>query len=197
MASSSTWSSNGLVRNSAAPAFIARTVIGTSPCPVMKMIGRATPALREFLLKCQSAHAGQPHVEHEAARRIGPRGLHEFRRRRERRTSWPTDLSRLSSERRMDGSSSTTNTMALSSLMRLLLGDGQREPEDRTMRLVRAGPQPPAVRLDDRAADRQADADAFGFRRVKRLEHLLGVLRVQAAAGIAHFDEHGVRVVLP
>ena len=39
MASSSTSSLNGLVRNSTAPAFIACTVIGTSPWPVMKMIG--------------------------------------------------------------------------------------------------------------------------------------------------------------
>src|SRR5579864_5113426 len=32
-------SSKGLVRNSVAPAFIAWTVEGTSPCPVIKMIG--------------------------------------------------------------------------------------------------------------------------------------------------------------
>src|SRR6266852_1471548 len=39
IALNSTSSSNGLVKNSTAPAFIAWTVIGTSPCPVMKMIG--------------------------------------------------------------------------------------------------------------------------------------------------------------
>ena len=39
MASISTSSLNGLVRNSTAPALIARTLIGTSPYPVMKMIG--------------------------------------------------------------------------------------------------------------------------------------------------------------
>src|SRR5512134_2805718 len=35
----STSSLKGFVRNSTAPAFIACTLIGTSPCPVMKMIG--------------------------------------------------------------------------------------------------------------------------------------------------------------
>src|SRR6266446_5760916 len=39
MAINNTSSSKGLVRNSTAPAFMAWTVIGTSPCPVMKMIG--------------------------------------------------------------------------------------------------------------------------------------------------------------
>jgi len=43
IASSSSTSRNGLVRNSSAPAFIARTVIGTSACPLMKITGSATP----------------------------------------------------------------------------------------------------------------------------------------------------------
>ena len=33
------WSRNGLVRNSTAPAFIARTDMGISPWPVMKTMG--------------------------------------------------------------------------------------------------------------------------------------------------------------
>jgi hypothetical protein len=39
MASSSASSLNGFVRNSTAPAFMACTVIGTSPWPVAKMTG--------------------------------------------------------------------------------------------------------------------------------------------------------------
>src|SRR5712664_1927970 len=39
MAFTSTSSPNGFVKNSTAPAFMAWTVIGTSPLPVMKMIG--------------------------------------------------------------------------------------------------------------------------------------------------------------
>jgi len=48
IAFSSSSSAKGLIRNSTAPAFIARTVIGTSPWPVMKMIGRVlwSPAMR-------------------------------------------------------------------------------------------------------------------------------------------------------
>jgi hypothetical protein len=37
IASSRSWSRKGLVRNSTAPAFMARTVIGMSPWPVIKM----------------------------------------------------------------------------------------------------------------------------------------------------------------
>src|SRR5688572_645759 len=33
---------------------------------------------REFLLKCQSAHSGQTHVEYETTRRVEACGLHEF-----------------------------------------------------------------------------------------------------------------------
>ena len=40
IASSRSWSRNGLVMNSSAPPFIACTDIGISPWPVMKMIGR-------------------------------------------------------------------------------------------------------------------------------------------------------------
>ena len=43
IASSSSWSWNGLGRNSMAPALIARTDIGMSPWPVMKTTGSSTP----------------------------------------------------------------------------------------------------------------------------------------------------------
>src|SRR5262245_34626846 len=42
-ASSMSWSRNGLVRKSTAPAFMACTDIGISPCPVMNTIGRLAP----------------------------------------------------------------------------------------------------------------------------------------------------------
>lgn len=41
--------------------------------------------------------------------------------------------------------------------------------------LVRLGPQTPAVCLDDRAADREAEPHAFLLRGVERLEEALGV----------------------
>src|SRR5215211_4462760 len=46
MALNNTSSLNGLVRNSTAPAFMARTVIGTSPYPVMKMMGMSVRAMK-------------------------------------------------------------------------------------------------------------------------------------------------------
>ena len=57
---SRTSSANGLVRNSRAPAFIARTVIGTSPWPVMKMIGMTirSPAMR--FCKSRPLRSGRP-----------------------------------------------------------------------------------------------------------------------------------------
>jgi hypothetical protein len=62
------------------------------------------------------------------------------------------------------------------------------------MRLVPARPEPPAVRLHDGAADRQADADAVGLGRVERIEHLARTpCGVQTGAGIADLDEHRIR----
>ena len=43
IAESRSFESTGLVRKSTAPAFIARTDIGMSPCPVRKTIGNAFP----------------------------------------------------------------------------------------------------------------------------------------------------------
>ena len=80
IASSSSWSWKGLARNSTAPAFMARTLIGTSPWPVMKMTGRAMPAFTSSCVEREAALAGQPHVEHEAAGRVGPLGPQELLR---------------------------------------------------------------------------------------------------------------------
>ena len=57
-----------------APPFIACTVIGMSPCPVMKMIGSSLLRRRELSLKIKTALTGQSHVENQAGgpiRRIG------------------------------------------------------------------------------------------------------------------------------
>jgi len=63
-------SRKGLVRNSTAPAFMAWTVIGMSPWPVMKMMGSA-PAPRLRALQIEPAQARQAYIEHQAGRRIG------------------------------------------------------------------------------------------------------------------------------
>ena len=72
------WSRNGLVRKSMAPAFIARTDIGMSPCPVMKTIGIPIPAPAELRLEIEAAHAWQPDIQDEAARNLRQLRFHEF-----------------------------------------------------------------------------------------------------------------------
>src|SRR5258706_13750193 len=59
IALSSVSSSNGLVRNSTAPAFMARTVIGTSPWPVMKMIGMSVRSAAIRFCKSKPLRSGR------------------------------------------------------------------------------------------------------------------------------------------
>src|SRR3954470_23430210 len=59
MALSSVSSSNGLVKNSTAPAFMARTVIGTSPWPVMKMIGMSVRSAAIRFCKSKPLRSGR------------------------------------------------------------------------------------------------------------------------------------------
>ena len=62
--------------------------------------------------------------------------------------------------------------------------------KDRAMRLVRDGPQSPAVRLDDRAADRQPHPGAVRLRREERVEDLVLTRRRQADPGVRHDHLH-------
>src|SRR5438046_2820097 len=83
MALNKTSSPNGFVKNSTAPPFIAWTVIGTSPWPVMKMMGISgrsaeTRFRRDALLYVEAIKAWKPDVEHEAARRQDARTREEF-----------------------------------------------------------------------------------------------------------------------
>src|SRR5258706_545791 len=59
IALSSVSSSNGLVKNSTAPAFMARTVIGTSPWPVMKMIGMSVRSAAIRFCKSKPLRSGR------------------------------------------------------------------------------------------------------------------------------------------
>src|SRR5262249_11398749 len=77
---------------------------------------------------------------------------------------------------------------------RLVLGQywpkGQREVEDRAMRRIRGGPEPAAVRFDDRAADRQSHAHAAGLRGEEGLEYSVHTVRVDPGAAVLHRYEH-------
>ena len=68
IALNSTWSPNGLVRNSTAPAFIAWTLVETSPFPVTKMTGMLRPFGGDALLEIQTVEVRQGDVEDQAAR---------------------------------------------------------------------------------------------------------------------------------
>src|SRR5690349_17124324 len=61
-----------------------------------------------------------------------------------------------------------------------------REPERDARPVVRDGPQTAAMALDDRPADRQADAHAVALRRVKRVEQLVHVLPLEPDASVPH-----------
>ena len=64
-----------------APAFIAREVIGTSPCAVIKMIGNGDIGFCQLFLKFETVHSGKAHVEHQATRSVGTRRLPKCLRR--------------------------------------------------------------------------------------------------------------------
>src|SRR5262249_42071539 len=67
---------------------------------------------------------------------------------------------------------------------------GQGEVERGAVARVRGGPEPPAVRFDDRAADREAHAHAARLGGEEGVEELIRFARVDADAGVpyAHHD---------
>src|ERR1051326_3007351 len=113
IALNSTSSSKGLVKNSTAPAFIALTVMGTSPWPVIKMIGMSV--LSEAISFCSSRPLSSGR-ETSSTRQLGASG-----RGRARNSSadakvsgcHPTKRISASSDSRTEMSSSTTKTIGL------------------------------------------------------------------------------------
>ena len=71
------------------------------------------------------------------------------------------------------------------------LRDRKSEVEDGAMRAVGGFPQLAAMRLDDRAADREPDADPVLFRRIKAVEDARNLLRVEAASRILYRENNG------
>ena len=110
MASSSSSSLKGFVRNSTAPAFIARTVIGTSPWPVMKMIGISVRSAS----RCCSSRPFSPGSVTSSTRQQGTVGRGRDRKSRADANSsgcQPALLINSSSDSRTETSSSTTKTI--------------------------------------------------------------------------------------
>src|SRR5271163_475357 len=69
---------------------------------------------------------------------------------------------------------------------------GDRKLEKSTPRLAPGRPQPPTMRFDNRAADREAHAHAVGLRCVEGFKEKRQALRAQPMAGIPHRDEHAL-----
>ena len=119
IASSSTSATKGFVRNSTAPAFIARTVVGTSAWPVTKMIGMSARSATSFC-RSQPLRSGRTT---SSTRQLGP-----CTRGRDRNSCadpnvsgcQPADSMSSFSDSRTEASSSTTNTVGLASDMRAL-----------------------------------------------------------------------------
>src|SRR5215831_19439273 len=58
-------------------------------------------------------------------------------------------------------------------------------------------PEPAAVGLNDRAADRQSHAHALRLGRIKGLEETLKARRIQSRTRILYHDHHTLRVLCP
>src|SRR5262249_24721303 len=110
-------SSNGLVKNSRAPDFIARTDIGMSPYPVRKMIGICTSALASS--SCKSSPL-RPGSLTSSTRQLGSCARDLTRKSAadaKVSTGRPAERMRLASDSRTDRSSSTTWTGACVSVI--------------------------------------------------------------------------------
>ena len=63
--------------------------------------------------------------------------------------------------------------------------------------VVRGRPQPSAVGLDNRAADRQPHAHALRLGCIEGGEEMVETLRIQPRARISHCDQHALRFIFP
>src|SRR5580704_8611515 len=111
MAVNRTSSLNGFVKNSTAPAFMAWTVMGTSPYPVIKMIGMS---VRSTATRFCNSRPLRPGRETSSTRQLGTRALGQERNVcAEENVSGCQPSQRISdsSDSRTETSSSTTNTI--------------------------------------------------------------------------------------
>ena len=182
IASSSSCLPKGFVKNSTAPAFIARTLIGISPCPVRKTMGISMPDFASSACRSRPLRPGSSTSRIKHAGTSGRWPWTNSVADPNVRTVKPAEFSKSATDSRTSGSSSTTNTMHSGALMRLAGGQG--EMEHSPTWLVRYGPEPAAVRLDDRAADRQSHSDTLRLGGEKGSKQLRRLLRVDSRPGI-------------
>src|SRR5262245_65338061 len=169
--------------------------MGMSPWPVMKMIGRSISTAASS--RCRSSPL-RPGSRTSSTRQAGTSGRWLVRNSRADAkvvTLRPTERRRLWSASRIAASSSTTKTVSCVLVMPIPLVARQGELKGRAVVAVRYRPEPPAMRLDDRAADRQPHAHPVMLSRVKGLEEPLPTLRVQPNTAVLHGHQYRARVV--
>src|SRR3546814_11949995 len=93
-------------------------------------------------------------------------------------------------DRRMACSSSTICTSFLAAMPVLHDRADEGKVKLGAAILGRLHPYPPAIGLDDRPADREAQAHAIGLRADEGREQLVGDLRRYPGAGVGHDDLH-------
>src|SRR6516162_900837 len=187
---SRTSSSKGFSRKSTAPSLIASTASGISPCAVMTMTGTASLSSRNRRKRSMPLSSGiltsvmmQPVWTVGATSRKTVADSYV-------RTSRPADPSWKASAWRTASSSSITWTMGLSGgIVEILPGRGPYgEPKDRSAGGIGLHRDLPAVRLDNGAADRQADTHSLALVGDKGLEELRHQFRRDPGSGIGHAD---------
>src|SRR5260370_24750149 len=198
------WSRNGLARKSTAPAFMARTDIGMSPWPVMKMTGTRMFACRSWAWKSRPLTPGR---RMSSTRQVAPSGRLCCRNSAVEPNSSPcrsTERNKLLSASRTEGSSATTKTIGRALAVRCGCGrrlticpsrlsacpDGQGELESRSGAVVVRSPYASSIRFDDRPADRQAHAHAVRPGREESVEQAAHVFGIDADARIPHRNKH-------
>src|SRR5258708_469726 len=203
-ASSMSWSRNGLARKSTAPAFMARTDIGMSPWPVMKMMGMWMFACWSWAWKSRPLTPGR---RMWSTRQLAPSGRLCCRNSAvepNSSTCRSTERNRRLKATRAEGSTSTTNTTGRAWAARCGCGPrltsrpsrrtacpaGQGELESRPGAVVAGSPYASSIRFDDRPADRQAHAHAVRPGREESVEQAAHVFGIDADARIAHRNKH-------
>src|SRR5262245_25189081 len=178
---------------STAPAFTARTAIGTSACPVTTIVGRPPP--RRTSSACRSSPL-MPGMRTSRTRHPGCDGSYSRRKSAALayvRTVSPTDSSSQRNDSRIARSSSTTKTIGSGGIA-IPLRRRQQDMEGGAARRVRRDPELPAMDLDDRPADRKPEAHAVLLGGEERLEQPRRRALRQAASGVAHDQLDGAAV---
>ncbi len=152
---------------------MAHTLIGISPCAVIKIIGIWLFAAASFALKLKPAQTWQTHVQHQTGRAIRCFPAEKFFRRgkhfdaaiRPIESNCPTR--RAPKRRRPQRTPSDRTCLSVTCVARftwrLSLSDGKVKPKSCARTVIAFRPQTSAVAFDNRAADGKPHAEPSGL----------------------------------